>query len=125
MAAAFVGCNLIVAHNGFGHAPLLIPTLDATLALLTAGMVAIDHSKPAGIVFGLFVLVEIVHVAAFQNHTQGTFAYFLTLNLLFLSQVAVVGGWMHMQWYRLADTPRMAARLHRGWLQPRPRAGRG
>lgn len=118
LVSAWVSCNLAVAAHGFSRATMLIPTIDAILALLAAWMVAIERSKPAGIVFALFVMVEIVHVAAFQTHTQGGFAYFLTLNVLFFCQVVVVGGWSAWALVdRLADPPRMASRVSRGWLR--------
>lgn len=126
LLAAYVACNLAMAANGKAHAPMLIPTIDAILALLTAGIVALDHSKTAAVVFALFVLVEIVHVAAFQTRTQGSHTYFLYLNLIFLAQVVAVGSsGASVLIVRLADPPRMAGRVSRGWLRHGPHSGRG
>jgi hypothetical protein len=123
MMAAWIACNAATLANGFDRATLLIPAIDAILALLTVSMVIFERDRAATVVFGLFILVEIVHVAAFQTHTQGSVSYFITLNLIFLAQAVVVGGWSaSVVVARLADTPRMAGRVHRGWLQPRARA---
>lgn len=119
LVAGWALCNVSVEIHGASRAPMLIPTVDAILALLTAGLVALDHSKPAAGVFALFVIIEIVHVSAFGNHVAGTHTYFLWLNLLFLAQVVVVGGWG--AWIlvadRIAEPPRMASRVSRGWLR--------
>jgi hypothetical protein len=127
LLAAWGACNVVVITHGHASAPLLIPTIDAILALLTAGVAAIDHDKTAGAVFAIFVGVQIVHVAAFETHTQGTYSYFLTLNLLFLAQVLVVGGWS--AWVVVADylaePPRLDSRGSGGWLRHGPRARRG
>ena len=104
---------------------MVIPPSDATLALCTAGIAAFHQSRVAAAVFGVFLAVEIVHVAAFQLHMQGTFTYFLALNLLFVVQLVVVGGASVASIVvQLAPAPRMGARLSRGGLLSRHRLGR-
>ena len=126
LLTAWVGCNLAVMARGFTQAPMLIPTIDAILALCVAGITIYHQSKAAAWVFGLFVAVQLVHVVAFQLQTQGSYFYFLALNVLFLCQLAVVGGTsVAILVGRLAPTPGMADRFSRGRVFPRRRARGG
>lgn len=90
LLGAWGTCNVVTMVYGFARAPLLIPIIDAILALCVPLIAA--RSKTASVVFGLFVAIGIVHVDAFLTHTQGSTPYFVTLNLLYLAQVVTVGG---------------------------------
>ena len=121
---AWLLCNAVVILNGHAKAALLIPTIDAILGLFVAGIAAHNQSRIAAVVFAIFLIVQMVHVAAFRLHTQGTPPYFLTLNLLFLSQLMVVGGaGVASVVARLTPAPRMADRFLRGGLLSGRRTG--
>lgn len=90
LLGAWAACNAMTIFIGFHRAPLLIPLIDAMLALCVPLIAA--KSKIASVVFGLFVVVAIVHVDAFLTHTEGRPSYYLTLNMLYLAQVVIVGG---------------------------------
>ncbi len=123
LLAGWAAHNFIVETQGAEHAPLLIPTADAILGLLVAGIAAHHQSRVAAAVFALFLLVQIVHVAAFRANVQGGYVYFLTLNLLFLTQLAVAGGsGVALVIARLNPAPRMADRFSRSALFARRRA---
>jgi hypothetical protein len=84
--------NTAVEVMGYERAPLLIPSVDAVSALLVAMVAFVQASRLAAAVFGLYVLVGAIHVAAFILHRQGTYPYYLALNVVFLIQLAAVGG---------------------------------
>ena len=114
---AWLLCNAVVILNGHTKAPLLIPTIDAILGLFVAGIAAHNQSRIAAVVFAIFLGVQMVHVAAFRLHTQGSYSYFLTLNLLYICQLVVVGGaGVASVVARLTPAPRMADRFSRGGL---------
>lgn len=84
--------NVVVELVGFTDAPLLIPSLDAVMAILVA-VLGYRYRNPTSIaIFTLYLLVGAVHVVAFILHLQGTYTYYATLNLLFLVQLLTVGG---------------------------------
>ena len=89
---AWSASNVVVSLQGFERAPLMIPTIDGFAAILIA-MVGYRHrSNVALVVFGIYAIVSIVHVGAFVLRMQATYTYYLTLNLLFLSQLLLLGG---------------------------------
>lgn len=118
-----VASNLAVDAMGFVNAPMLIPALDAFVALVGILPIALGidvasverpKSRTAAAIFALFLVVGFVHVVAFTTHRQGTYLYFLVLNLLFAAQVLVVGG---VSGYRyLSHRPR--GLLHRAGGAP-------
>lgn len=114
LCLAWLACNVAVVVVGHAKAPVLIPTIDAILALLCAHIAIFERGRAAIAVLFLFVMVGLVHVAAFETHTQGTYFYFLVLNLLFFAQVAVVGG--ASGWALMAD------RVHRRPVRAGPHA---
>lgn len=104
--------NAIVQGMGYDHAPLMIPSLHGALAVLVA-MVGYKHrSQVALVVFLCYALAGVVHVGAFVTHRQATYAYYATLNLLFLAQLVTVG----------ATGARLAVRHWAAGSRQRPRA---
>lgn len=89
---AWVACNVAVKVQGFSHAPLLIPSIDAVIAVCVAGLALANRDLVAAAVFALYLVVGVIHVYAFSTHAQGTYPYYLALNLAYLGQVVVVGG---------------------------------
>jgi hypothetical protein len=89
---AWMTTNLAVDLMGFSHAPLLIPSIDAVVAIMVAAIGYANRSTIALAVFLLYVIVSGVHVGAFILHVQETYAYYATLNTIFLAQLLVVGG---------------------------------
>jgi len=92
MLLAWVCCNVAVEFRGASHAPLIIPSIDAFIAICIGGLALANRDLAAGWVFALFVAIGAIHVLAFSTHTQGTYLYYLALNLVYLAQIAVVGG---------------------------------
>ena len=88
----WISTNLAVDLMGFSRAPLLIPSLDAVVAILVATIGYKNRSTIALVVFLLYVIVGGVHVGAFILHAQETYAYYATLNMVFLAQLLAVGG---------------------------------
>lgn len=103
--------NLAVNYLGFERAPLVMPSLDAFVAILVVLVGYAHKSRVSLVVFGIYGLVGLAHVAAFIFRTQGTYNYYATLNAEFASQLIVVGGsgaWM--AFHRWTDWSR--ERLH-------------
>ena len=89
---AWACCNVAVELDGANRAPLLIPSIDAFIAVCVGGLALANRNLIAGSVFALYLLVGVIHVYAFSTHAQGTYPYYLALNLAYLGQVVVVGG---------------------------------
>lgn len=126
LTVAWLGCNAIVLRYGYAGSTLLIPTLDAILALCVAAVAGSHQNKVAVLVLALFVVVQLVHVTAFELHAQGGHFHILALNLLFLCQLVAVGGaGVASLVGRIATTPGMAARFSRGGIFARRRTRGG
>lgn len=89
---AWAASNVMVNLMGFADAPLMIPSLDAVVAILIAILGFRSRSFVALQVFALYLLVGFVHVSAFILHRQGSYVYYATLNVLFLLQLLLVGA---------------------------------
>lgn len=98
---AWVCCNVAVKAQGLPNAPLLIPAIDAFIGVSVGSLALANRDRIAAVVFALFVVDEIIHVAAFLTHWQGAYTYYLALNAVFIAQIAVVGG--ASAWTCLAD----------------------
>ncbi len=109
--------NVIVSHNGFDRAPLLIPTFDATIGIWIGLLAWTHHDRIGAAVFGLFAVVVGWWCIEIWSHAQASFLCYLCANLLFLSQVALVGA--SSGWSYLAD------RRPRGRVRAHPHPARG
>lgn len=110
LLAAWSAGNIAVQWQGFERAPLLIPSLDAAVAIMVAVVGQRNRSEVGLAVFVLFLLTGLAWVVFFSNHTQSTYTCFATMNLLHLTRAAVIGG---------AGVARVALRyrLHGGWAR--------
>jgi hypothetical protein len=84
--------NLAVDWLGFERAPLLVPSLDAIIAILIAITGYRSRSRLSLVVFGIYAIIGSIHVWALLTQMQETYTYYATLNLLFLSQLLILGG---------------------------------
>lgn len=92
LLAAWAVSNVTVEYSGFEHAALVIPTLDAAIAILVAVLGYTHRSRTALIVFLLYVIVGAVHLGAFILRAQVTNLYYTVTGTLFLAQLAAVGA---------------------------------
>lgn len=113
----WVAYNLLVEMNGFARAPLLIPTFDAAVGIWLGGLAWANASRVGGAVFGLFVVVCACWFAAIWSHAEASYLCYLVANLIFLSQIAIVGG--AGAWGYLVD------RRASGHLRAHPHPARG
>ena len=88
----WIAYNVIVDSNGFARAPLLIPTFDAAVGIWVGTQAWINHSRVGAIVFALFTAVVAWWCAEIWAHAQASYLCYLMANLIFLSQVSLVGG---------------------------------
>jgi hypothetical protein len=103
--------NVIVDWTGFERAPLLIPTFDTAIGIWVGIIAWTNRNLIGASVFGLFVVVSGWWAAELWAHNQATYLCFLIANVIFLAQVAMVGG--AGGWSYLADRrARSYARLH-------------
>lgn len=94
---AWATTNVAVEFLGFQEAPILIPSIDAMVAILTAIIGYRTKSRVALVVFLLYVSVALIHVGAYMLRKEGVYTYYAILNLFFLAQLITVGGagaWM-------------------------------
>lgn len=89
---AWASTNLAVNTLGFERAPLLVPSMDAAIAIFVAMLGYTNRSRVAAVIFGIYVVVGATHVAAFVFHAQGTYNYYATLNVAFASQLIILGA---------------------------------
>ncbi len=89
---AWASTNLAVNYLGFGRAPLVVPSLDALVAILVALVGYRNRSIVALVVFAGYAIVGVVHVVAFAAHETATYDYYETLNILFALQLMTVGA---------------------------------
>jgi hypothetical protein len=72
--------------------PFIAPTIDAMIAAMIGGVAIRYHSRIAWSVVAIFVLSGAAVVAGFLAHSQGSWLYFLVLNVLFAARLLVTGG---------------------------------
>lgn len=89
---AWATSNCVIGLLGFSGGPYVIPAADATIAVMAAGLGLQNRSPAALIVVGLFLTEMAVHIVGFATMREGTYAYYLALNMIFLLQLGVVGG---------------------------------
>lgn len=89
---AWAGTNLAVAFLGFERAPLVIPSIDAVIAVLVATTGYHAKSKAALFVFRLYAVVGLIHIGAYVLHMLVTNTYYAALNSVFLVQLLIVGA---------------------------------
>ena len=89
---AWAASNVAATLLGLDHAPLVIPTIHAVLAICVAIVGIAYRSRAAASVFGLYLLMTLCDVGSFIARVDGSFAYYLTINALFCLQLLVVGG---------------------------------
>lgn len=102
--------NVAVWGAGFVHAPLVIPSIDAVVAVMVAVVGYHSRSRVARAVFILYGLVVAFHVGSFITHTQGQYVYYAALNLLFLTQLLIVGttgAWLAVRHWPIARGQRL------------------
>ncbi len=110
---AWASTNIAVDFLGFGHAPLVIPSLDAVAAILVALVGYVNRSALAAIIFAIYAMVGLTHITAFVFHAQGTYNYYASLNTLFACQLIILGAssaWM--VFHRWTDWGRERSRPH-------------
>lgn len=109
--------NVLIEVNGYAHSPMLIPTFDAAIGVWFGSLAWANRSLIGAAVFALFVAVVGWWWIEIGRHMQGSYECYLGANLIFLSQVLIVGG--SGGWAFVAD------RLAGSQLRPRYRLARG
>lgn len=89
----WTAANACVAWLGFLNAPLLVPAINAAIAV---GIGLIGYKNRSLLCFCmvlLYLLEEIVAVVGFATHNQGSFVYYAILNVVFCMRMLTLGGW--------------------------------
>lgn len=89
---AWTGSNLTVNMMGFTHAPLVIPSLDAMVAVLVALIGYAHKSKLALAIFVIYAFVGTVHITALIMRAEMTYNYYAILNGAFALQLSILGA---------------------------------
>lgn len=89
---AWAATNLIINCVGFERAPLVVPSIDAFVAVLVAVTGYHRKSWAAMCVFGIYAVIALVHISAFVLQMLTTYAYYAVLYSLFLAQIIIVGA---------------------------------
>lgn len=92
MVASWVGSVACTLVFGYARAPILIPTLNAVVAIFIAGVGIRYASKTCWAVVALFLVEEVINLVAFAYHFNGHRLQFTLLNGAFLARMAIVGG---------------------------------
>lgn len=92
LLAAWALSNLALAFLGYRGEPLVVPSLDAVIAILVAMVGFNNRSRAALTVFLLYAVLGVVHIAAFTTNSLSEYGYYIAKNGLFLAQLMVVGG---------------------------------
>lgn len=92
LMCAWAASNFVVQYFGFQSAPLIVPSIDAVIAVLIAATGYRSRSSTALAVFLLYAVVGVVHVGAFILRMQATYTYYTVLGVLFLAQLLTVDG---------------------------------
>jgi hypothetical protein len=107
---SWLGSNLIFGWLGARHAPWLIPGYNAVICAMIAGVAIRYHSSVAWWNVRLFCVEFALVVFAFSLREQGTIAYYVALNLVFLTRMAVTGGAGYVELVRRPDDEHQRAR---------------
>lgn len=111
---SWVVSNVAIDALGFSHAPLVVPTFDAVAAIAIAHLGFIHRSRLAAIVLALYGALAVVYVLAFGLHEQGSRAYYLICNVIWLIKLSIIGAssawlavvrWVHWRDQRLRPDP--------------------
>lgn len=93
LAADFTASNVALWVVGYAHEPLLVPSIDAVVAIgvAIAGL-KYRSLNIAGSVFMLFGALGVVHVMAIGAGLSQSYTYYALKNAIFLAQVSIIGG---------------------------------
>lgn len=89
----WTAANACVVWLGFSGAPMLVPAINAAIAV---GIGLIGYKNRSALCFCmvlLYLLEEIISVVGFATHNQGTFIYYGLLNVVFCMRMLTLGGW--------------------------------
>lgn len=92
LLGSWVATQTANALFGLDGTPLLLPSVQGVLCVVVAGLGLRHRSFVALVIFMLYGALIAVHLAAYVAQRTGEYAYFATINLLFLAQLVVVGG---------------------------------
>jgi hypothetical protein len=92
LLAAWIGCNVIEAANGYDDAPLLIPLMDAILCMATLMVAVPSRNWPAIAVATGYGAAIAIWCAALYTRTQSTLVCYLATNGVFFVQCLIGGG---------------------------------
>lgn len=92
MLASWASSNVAAAAFGYDGANYVTPALDAIMGVVVATMGIKNRSYAALLVLIILFLQVGVHIVGFLTRDHGTYTLYLVLNLLFLAQLATVGG---------------------------------
>ena len=92
LLGAWAASNLAVNYMGVGNAPLVIPSLDALVAIVVAVVGYSARSRIALIIFAIYAFVGAVHVVALVMRAEMTYNYYAALNVLFACQLITLGA---------------------------------
>ena len=91
MLASWSPSNVAVTLYGLSAAWAVIPSVDAVIAVIAA-MVALQYRSLVGLgVVLLFVAEALTHLVAIISHSEGSYGYYATLNIIFAAQVVWIG----------------------------------
>lgn len=92
LMTAWAVSNFVVNYMGFPRAPLFVPSLDAAITILIAMIGYRARSNVSLAVVCIYAIVGMVHVLALILRMQETYTYYAVLNVLFATQLLIVGG---------------------------------
>lgn len=89
----WVTANLCVVFLGFSGEPMVMPVVDAAIAVVI-GMIGRKNRSVLCFILVLFYLMqETVALVAFLTHNQGARWYYSLQNSVFILRMLALGGW--------------------------------
>lgn len=92
MALSWALSNAAVAWLGFAEAPVIVPSINAAIAIVIGALGFANRSQTCLAVFGLFALELAITVWAYAAGYNGQFIHYAALNVVFILRMFVVGG---------------------------------
>lgn len=91
LGLSWLGSSLLIEWFGLAMAPWLVPSFNALMCIGVANLAVHTRSHLAWRVVQLYVAEFAVVLACFLVHQQGSIAYYILINLIFLARLWVAG----------------------------------
>ena len=92
MAVSWALSNLCVVWLGFATAPVLVPSINAAVAVVIGALGFRNRNYTCLAIFFLFALELAITALAFAERYNGQFIHYAALNVVFVLRMFVVGG---------------------------------